>query len=104
MQHCPENLEVSRAKITMYTKHLRQEIKGTFFGVKYHSGQWHCGSRDDSSMDATNPSTQYNSPVYRTHSHGYNFCVQFYPYGLKAAARNHDSICSPFSPATTMVF
>ena len=41
---------------------------------------------------ATNPSTQYNSPVYRTHPHGYNFFVQFYPYGLDSAAGNHASI------------
>ena len=88
----PENLEVSRAKITMYTKHFRQEIKATVCRVKYQSGQWHCGSRDDSSMDATNPSTHYNSPVYRTHPHGYTFFVQFYPYGLNSAARNHASI------------
>ena len=49
-------------------------------------------------MDATNPSTQYNSPVYRTHPHGYNFFVQFYPYGLNAAARNHASIMFAFFP------
>ena len=41
---------------------------------------------------ATNPSTHYNSPVYRTHPHGYNFFMQFYPYGLNAAAGNHASI------------
>ena len=34
---------------------------------------------------ATNPSTHYNSPVYRTHPHGYNFFIQFYPYGLNAS-------------------
>ena len=48
----PENLEVSRAKITMYAKHFRQEINATVFIVKYQSEQWHCGFRDDSSMDA----------------------------------------------------
>ena len=31
----PENLEVSRAKITMYTKHFRQEIDATVCRVKY---------------------------------------------------------------------
>ena len=41
---------------------------------------------------ATNPSTHHNSPVYRTHPHGYNFFVQFYPCGLNAAAGNHASI------------
>ena len=41
---------------------------------------------------AKDPSTQYKSPVYRTHTYGYNFFIQFYPYGLDAAARNHASI------------
>ena len=48
----PENLEVSRAKITMYTKHFRQEINATVCKVKYQSEQRHCGFGDDSSMDA----------------------------------------------------
>ena len=48
----PENLEISRAKIPMYTKHFRQEINATVCRVKYQSEQWHCGSGDDSSMDA----------------------------------------------------
>ena len=47
-----ENLEVSRAKITMYTKLFRQEINATVCRVKYQSEQWHCGFGDDSSMDA----------------------------------------------------
>ena len=47
-----ENLEVSRAKITMYTKHFRREINATVCRVKYQSEQWPCGSGDDSSMDA----------------------------------------------------
>ena len=47
---------------------------------------------------ATNPSTQYNSPVYRTHPHGYNFFIQFYPYGLNAAAVNHASIMFALFP------
>ena len=88
----PENLGVMRAKITMYTKRFRQEINATDCRVKYQSAQWHCVSGDDSSMDATNPNIHYNSPVYRTHPYGYNFFVQFYPYGLDAAAGNHASI------------
>ena len=47
---------------------------------------------------ATNPSTHYNSPVYRTHPHGYNFFVQFYPYGLDSAAGNHASIMFALFP------
>ena len=47
----PEILGVSRAKITMYTEHFRQEINATVCRVKYQSEQWHCGCGDDSSMD-----------------------------------------------------
>ena len=47
-----ENLEVSRAKITMYTKHFRQEINATVCRVKYANEHWRCGFGDDSSMDA----------------------------------------------------
>ena len=47
----PENLEVSRAKITMYTKHFRQEVNATVCRVKYQSEQRHCGFGDVSSMD-----------------------------------------------------
>ena len=38
---------------------------------------------------AKDPSTQYNSPVFRTHRYGYNFFVQL--YGLDSAAGNHVS-------------
>ena len=48
----PENLEVSRGKVTMYTKHFRQEINATVCRVKYQSERWHCGFGDDSSKDA----------------------------------------------------
>ena len=47
---------------------------------------------------ATNPSTHSNSPVYRTHPHGYNVFVQFHPYGLDSVAGNHDSIAVAFFP------
>ena len=47
---------------------------------------------------AKDPSTHYNSPVYRTHPYGYNFFVQFYPYGLEAAAGNHASIIFALFP------
>ena len=47
---------------------------------------------------AKDPSTHYNSPVYRTHPYGYNFFVQFYPYGLDAAAGNHASIMFALIP------
>ena len=48
----PENLEVSRAEITMYTKHFRQKINATVCRVKYQSEKWHCDFGHDSSMDA----------------------------------------------------
>ena len=48
----PENLEVRRAKIPMYTKHFLKEINATVCRVKYQSEQGHCGFGDDSSMDA----------------------------------------------------
>ena len=47
---------------------------------------------------AKDPSTHYNSPVYCTHTYGYNFFVQFYPYGLEAAAGNHASIMFALFP------
>ena len=48
---------------------------------------------------AEDPSTHYNSPVYRTHPYGYNFFVQFYPYGLGSAAGNHASIMIALFPS-----
>ena len=47
---------------------------------------------------AKDPSTHYNSPVYCTHPYGYNVFVQFYPYGLEAAAGNHASIMFALFP------
>ena len=47
---------------------------------------------------AKNPSTQSNSPVYRTHPPGYNFFVQFYPYGLVFAPGSHASIIFTLFP------
>ena len=48
----PENPEVSRAKITMYTNYFWQEMNATVCRVENQSEQWHCGFGDDSSMDA----------------------------------------------------
>ena len=47
---------------------------------------------------ATNPSTHYNSPVYPTHPHGYNFFVQYYPYDLDSAAGSHALIMFALFP------
>ena len=43
-------------------------------------------------------STPYDSPVYRTHLHSYNFFGQFFPFGLDSAAGNHASIMFVFFP------
>ena len=51
----PENLEVSRASVTLYTKHFRKTINATMCRLKMHTEQWHCGSRDHSSMDMLHP-------------------------------------------------
>ena len=47
---------------------------------------------------AKDPSTHYNSPVYRTNPYGFNFFVQFYPYGLDSAAGTHASIMFALFP------
>ena len=47
---------------------------------------------------AKDPSTHYNSPVYRTHPYGYNFFVQFHPYSLDSAAGNHASFMFALFP------
>ena len=46
----PENLEVSRASVTLYTKHFRRTINATMCRVKHQSEEWHCGHNDHSSM------------------------------------------------------
>ena len=47
---------------------------------------------------AKDPSTHCNSPVYRTHPYGYTFFVQFYPFGLDAAAGSHASLMFALFP------
>ena len=48
----PAKLEINRAKITIYTKHFRQEMNATVCGVRNQSEQWHCDFGENSSMDA----------------------------------------------------
>ena len=50
---------------------------------------------DDAAKD---PMAHYNSLVYRTHPHGYNFFIQFYPYGLDSAAGKYASIIFALFP------
>ena len=38
-----------------------------------------------SSDPLVEPATSFSSPISRTHPHGYNFFVRFYPYGIGPA-------------------
>ena len=31
------------------------------------------------------PATNFSSPIFKTHPHGYNFSIKFYPYGIGPA-------------------
>ena len=46
----PENLEVIRASVTLYTSHFRRIINATMCRVKHQSEEWHCCHHDHSSM------------------------------------------------------
>ena len=46
MQFGPENFEVSRASVTLYTKHFRRTINATMCRGKNQSEEWHCGHND----------------------------------------------------------
>ena len=46
----PEDLEVNRASVTLYTKHFCRTINATMCHVIHHSEKWHCGHYDHSSM------------------------------------------------------
>ena len=49
----PEELEVSKAKVVLYTKHFRNELNATKCRVQHQREKWHCGHRDHSSNDHT---------------------------------------------------
>ena len=51
----PENLEVSVARISLYTKHFRKTINATMCSLKVQTEQWHCGHHDHSSIDFFHP-------------------------------------------------
>ena len=38
------------------------------------------------------PATNFSSPIFRTHSHGYNFFIKLYPYGIEPSAGKCASI------------
>ena len=45
------------------------------------------------------PATSSSSPIFRTHSHGYNFFIKFYPYGIGTATGKCASILFTLFPA-----
>ena len=49
----PEELEVSKATITLYTKHFRKELNATKCRMQHQREKWHCGHNDHSSIDHT---------------------------------------------------
>ena len=49
----PEELEVSKATITLYTKHFRRELNTTKCRIQHQREKWHCGHLDHSSIDYT---------------------------------------------------
>ena len=49
----PEELEVSKATITLYTKHFRKELNATKCRIQHQREKWHCGHLDPSSIDHT---------------------------------------------------
>ena len=49
----PEESEISKAKIVLYTKHFRKELNATKCRVQHQREKWHCGHHDHSSIDPT---------------------------------------------------
>ena len=46
----PEELEVSKATITLYTKHFRKKLNATKCRIQNQREKWHCGHNDHSSI------------------------------------------------------
>ena len=44
------------------------------------------------------PTTSFGSPIFRTHPHGYNFFIKFYPYGIGPATGKCASILFTLFP------
>ena len=51
-----------------------------------------------SSDPVIEPATNYSSPIFRTQSHGYNFFIKFYPYGIGPATGKCASILFTLFP------
>ena len=47
----PEELEVNKATITLYTKHFWEGLNATKCRIQHQRENWHCGHRDHSSID-----------------------------------------------------
>ena len=50
VEQCNVAPEVSRASVTLYTKHFLRTINATMCRVKHQSEEWHCGHHDHFSM------------------------------------------------------
>ena len=49
----PEEVGKSKAKVVLYTKHFRKELKATKCQVQHQRKKWHCRHHDHSSIDHT---------------------------------------------------
>ena len=49
----PEEMEISKAKIVLCTKHFRKELNATKCRVQHQREKWHWGHHDHSSIDHT---------------------------------------------------
>ena len=47
----PEEFEISKAKIVLYTKHFRKELNATKCRVQHQPEKWHCGHHDQSRIE-----------------------------------------------------
>ena len=49
----PEELEISKAKVVLFSKHFREELNATKRRVQHQREKWHCRHFDHSSIDHT---------------------------------------------------
>ena len=47
----PEELEISKAKVVLFTKNFRKEINATEYRVQNQQENWQCGHHDHISID-----------------------------------------------------
>ena len=46
-------MEISRTKITLYTKQFRKELNATKYRIQHQREKWHCGNNNHGSFDHT---------------------------------------------------